>query len=99
MKSELAEETSVLLLTLNSALNQQLEKIRESCSEEEFKFQRRGFGCAMASLLDILNPIYTDNPELKPVELGGTYRLPESHFEEILSTLYQGVSDQMHNSK
>ena len=76
MDRALAEETSLLMLRLTSTLNEQLRRIQTECSDEEFKRYRLGFGYIMGYMLtEVLNPIYAEHPELKPEQLGGSYRV------------------------
>jgi hypothetical protein len=87
MNVHIAEETSLLLIKLNAALNAQLVRIQMKCGEDELDRQRFLFGAAMAGLLDIVNAIYSDHPDLKPVEMGGSYAIPASVREEAAAFL------------
>jgi len=87
MNLHIAEETSLLLMKLNAVLNAQLARIQVQCGEGELDRQRLLFGTAMAGLLDIANIIYADHPDLKPVEIGGSYVIPVSALEEATAFL------------
>lgn len=76
MDSKLAEATSLLVLTLNAALNEQVTYIVARCDSAEAHTQRQLFGQAMAALLDIANTLYREHPGLLPQQLGGTYPVP-----------------------
>lgn len=77
MNKTVAEETSLLLRKASAELNAQLARLRDQCSEEEFRRYRRSFGYVLGYMLtEILNPLYDEHPELKPEQLGGTYRMP-----------------------
>ncbi len=79
MNRTLAEETSLLMLRLSAKLDAQLSRIRSQCSDEEFQRYRRGFGYIMGyMLIEVMNPIYAEHPDLKPEQLGGPYRVPPS---------------------
>ena len=79
MNKTVAEETSLSLLKASADLNALLARLRDQCSEEEFQRYRRGFGYVLGYMLtEILNPLYAEYPELKPEQLGGTYRMPPS---------------------
>jgi hypothetical protein len=87
VQRHIAEETSLLLLKLNAALDAQLARIQRKCGEGELDRQRLLFGTAMAGLLDIANTIYSDHPDLKPMEMGGPYATPVSALEEAVAFL------------
>ena len=73
MDLQLSEETSLLALGLNNALNQLLTKLHEHLTAEEFDTVRLRFAHAMSGLLDIVNPIYKEHPSLLPVQMDGSY--------------------------
>jgi hypothetical protein len=73
MNLQLSEETSLLALGLNAALDQHLLKLQTHLPKDEFDAVRLRFGYAMAGLLDIVNPIYKEHPSLLPVQMDGTY--------------------------
>jgi hypothetical protein len=73
----LAEETSLLAIRINADLNRHLIKLQSQLDAAEFQKYRRGFGQIMGSLLiELANPIYSEHPDLKPVQMGGTYAVP-----------------------
>lgn len=74
MNRELAEETSLLALKISADLNQHLFKIKAQCSEAETKQYALATGKVLADMLfEVMNPIYAEHPDLKPVQLGGEY--------------------------
>ncbi len=82
MNKTVAEETSLLLLKVSAELDAHLAKLRSQCSDEEFQRYRRGFGSVLGHMLtEIMNPIYAEHPDLKPEQLGGTYRVPPSLYQ------------------
>jgi len=91
MNLSTAQATSVLLIKVNSALDAQLAHLQAECTPAEFNEQRRLFGAAMASLLDIVNPIYSAHPGLKPTQLGGTFVLPDSVIAQSVALLVNGA--------
>ena len=70
-----AEATSQLLISVNAALDARLTDLLASCTSAEAQEQRRLFGSAMASLLNIANVLYQEHPSLKPVQMGGPYNV------------------------
>ncbi len=84
MKKELAEETSLLGLKVSAMLNTHLLKIKESCEKEDFEKMRKGVGLVMGYLYtDVMQPIWNENPELQPEEMGGSYKVPSEIYDEI----------------
>lgn len=81
MQRELAEEVSLLALETNARFNALLLKIQAECSEQEFSELRSAFGQVMGRVvLEISRPLYERHPELRPVELGGSYVVPKHIF-------------------
>ncbi|AJQ95088.1 hypothetical Protein YC6258_03052 [Gynuella sunshinyii YC6258] len=57
-------------------MDKQLARIKERCSEEEFKKYQFATGKVMAELLiGFMNPIYKEHPDLMPKEMGGEYEI------------------------
>jgi len=82
MDRTLAEQTSLLMLKVSAQLDAQLATLKAQCSDEEFQQYRRGFGYVLGYMLtEIMNPIYLEHPDLKPEQLGGTYRVPDSIYK------------------
>ncbi|HVK55416.1 MAG TPA: hypothetical protein VM532_10355 [Burkholderiales bacterium] len=82
MKREVAEKISVLMLQLNSKLNDSISFVRDNCSKEEFEAYRKVAGMLMGSiLLDIEEPIYQEHPTLRPHDLDGPYKVDPRIFE------------------
>lgn len=69
-------------------VNRNLIEIREKCSEEEFIKYRKGTGYVMGYLqTEFMNPIYEEHPELMPKELGGSYELDTSSYDELFKLI------------
>ena len=79
MNEQLAEETSLLLLGINAALDRHLGKLQPQVPPDEFNALRLSFAHVMVGLLDIVNPLYKQHPSLKPSQMGGPYRVPQSN--------------------
>jgi hypothetical protein len=84
MNLQLSEETSLLILGLNAALNQHLVKLHANMTTTEFDTLRMPFGYAMSALLDIVNPIYKEHPSLLPVQMDGCYVIEDSVYQKYL---------------
>ncbi|UTW46642.1 hypothetical protein KFE80_05525 [bacterium SCSIO 12696] len=70
MKKEVAVEIVDLMLEFGDRLNQSVAIVKDNCSEDELASHRRAIGKLMGSmLLDIMNPIFDEHPELKPDQL------------------------------
>ncbi len=70
---EVAREVSKLMLEFSSRLNDSVWLVKDKCSAEELRKYKRGIGAIMGDIAtEILNPLYRDNPDLKPKE----YYLP-----------------------
>ena len=76
-----AEATSQLVISLNAALDARLADLLATCTPNEAQTQRRLFGAAMASLLDIANALYQEHPSLKPSQMGGKYSISPAVIE------------------
>ncbi len=77
MQVALAEETSLLAIRINAELNRHLIKLQSQLEPTEFDKYRRGFAEVMGALLtEIVNPIYSEHPGLKPTQMGGSYVVP-----------------------
>jgi hypothetical protein len=86
MNLQLSEETSLLTIGLNAALNQHLFKLQSQLLPAEFDEVKLRFGYAMSALLDIVNPIYKEHPSLLPVYLDGVYVVTDSMLQKYLNT-------------
>ncbi len=84
MNLRLSEETSLLILGLNAALNQHLVKLHANMTATEFDTLRMPFGYAMSALLEIVNPIYKEHPSLLPVQMDGSYVVADSVYQRYL---------------
>ena len=84
MNLQLGEDTSLLILGLNAALNQHLVKLHANMTAAEFDALRLPFGYAMSALLDIVNPIYKEHPSLLPVQMDDSYVVADSVFQKYL---------------
>lgn len=70
MKKQIASDISDLMVSFGGELNQSVGDIKNQCTEEEFKSYRTAISKIMGiMLLDIMNPIFDEYPDLKPKEL------------------------------
>ena len=67
---ETAKEISDLMLELGAKLNASVVLVRDTCEASEFNAYREAVGQLMGTMLiDVMNPLYSVHPELKPEEL------------------------------
>ena len=67
-----------MAIEMQAQLNGHLGKLKADLTDDEFKIYRKAFAQVMGNLLlDIMMPLYAEHPDLKPVEIGGPYVLPE----------------------
>ena len=70
MNREVAARINELMLEYGARLDESVRLVRDSCSEAEFESYRAAVGQIMGTmLLDVMNPIYREHPDLKPHEL------------------------------
>jgi hypothetical protein len=66
----LAQEVSTLMLEYGARLNDLVARAQVACPDSEFQQFRRGIGTVMGNmLLEIMNPLYKQHPDLKPKQL------------------------------
>ena len=68
----LAADISALMLNIGSQLDASVLYVQQACDESELNIYRSAVGEIMGRMLmliDIMNPIYKQHPELKPKEL------------------------------
>jgi hypothetical protein len=62
-----AKKVSDLLFQCSSNLNESARLMQVEASDEEFRRYRRSVGAVMGELLfEVLNPLFSEHPELKP---------------------------------
>jgi hypothetical protein len=82
MNVEVAEKLAILMLQINSKLNDSVAYVRDTCDKEEFEAYRKAVGNLMgAILLDVEEPIYKEHPSLRPDGLDGPYKVDPKIFE------------------
>lgn len=82
MNKKEAEELSVLLMQVSGKLNQSVRFVMDKDTKENFYLYRRNAGKVMGELyLELLQPIWEEFPELKPVEMDGTYEVNQEIHE------------------
>lgn len=70
MNKEVASQVNDLMLEFSAKLDQSLRTVMEQSTEQDFKNYRNAVGQLMGiMLLDVMNPIYKEHPELKPEQL------------------------------
>jgi hypothetical protein len=67
MRSEMAREVSDLLQDISKRLDESLAQVRDKYPAEDFEKYRRTVGKIMGEILiEGLNPLYKEHPDLKP---------------------------------
>ncbi len=70
MNKQVASEVVDLMIELGDKLNHSVSLVQSSCTENEFTVYRRAVANIMGSiLLDVMNPIIDEHPDLKPNKL------------------------------
>ena len=70
MKRDVAEAINKLMLEYGAQLDASVRLVMDSCSPSEFEAYRGAVGQIMGTmLLDVMNPIYREHPDLKPPQL------------------------------
>lgn len=70
MKKDVAETISKLMLEYGAKLDSSVKLVMDTSSADEFEAYRTAVGQIMGTMLvDIMNPIYREHPDLKPPEL------------------------------
>ncbi|MFZ6748480.1 hypothetical protein [Undibacterium sp. Ren11W] len=70
MNKEIAEKINELMLECSGKFNQSITLVMNNCSDIEFNKYRDAMSEIMTvMLLDVMNPIYEQHPDLKPSEL------------------------------
>ena len=82
MDIKVAEALSLLMMRINSNLNDSVALVRDKCSAEDLHWYRREVGKVMGALcLDIEARLWAEHPGLKPREMDGSYVVDPSNFE------------------
>ena len=70
MDKAIAKRVSALMLEYGAKLDESISLVMAHCNEEEFKRYRQSVGHILGyMLLEIMNPLYDEHPDLKPPEL------------------------------
>ena len=84
MNKDTSESLTDLMLKVSGWMDQSVGLVRDTCDDAEFESYRRNVGNVMGLILtEILNPIYKEHPDLKPIDLGGSKVIDKSLYEPI----------------
>lgn len=86
MNNAEAEALSILMLQLNSKMNDSVWFVKEKDTLEAFEEYRMQAGQVMGTLFLIMKAIYDKHPDLRPVQLGGEYVLDTSIYKDRFYT-------------
>ena len=74
MDIQIAEALSLLMMRINSNLNDSVALVRDKCAAEDLQWYRREVGKVMGALyLEIEEKIWAEHPSLRPREMDGDY--------------------------
>ena len=67
---KIAKEISNLMLSIGAKLDGSVALVKYECDEEDLKKYRKAVGKVLGEmLLEVMNPIYEDHPDIKPPKL------------------------------
>lgn len=67
---DIAKEVNQLMLEYGAKLDMSVARVKQKCSAVEFEAYRKAVGKIMGyMLLDVMNPLYENHPDLKPKDL------------------------------
>jgi len=70
MQKEVAEEILALMLEYSGKLDQSTQRVKDTCTEQEFVRYRRAVGTVMGEMhMGIMLPIFNEYPDLEPDEM------------------------------
>jgi hypothetical protein len=70
MKQDVAREISALMLETTEKLDQSVRRMRAQLPPAEFGTYGRAVGTILADIvMEVLDPLYAEHPDLKPPEL------------------------------
>ena len=82
MDIKIAEALSLLMMRINSNLDDSVALVRDKCGAEDLQWYRREVGKIMgAPCLDIEAKIWAEHPSLRPRERDGDYVVDPANFE------------------
>lgn len=62
-----AAQIRLLILDIGRRLDESVAQVQHSCPPDEFQRYRRAVGIVMGEiLLQVMNPLYAQHPEIKP---------------------------------
>ena len=66
-EKSVAQQISELMLEYSGRINESILLVQETCSPQEFKTYRLAAAKVMGEmLLEVMNPLYREHPDLKP---------------------------------
>lgn len=85
MDRRTAQQIAELMLRVSSWIDQSTALVEDQSPGESAEKYKQAAGRVMGDiLLEVLNPLYAEHPELRPTALGGMHVLDESVFPSSL---------------
>jgi hypothetical protein len=82
MDIKTAEALSLLIMRINSQLNDSVAFVRDKGNSEDLQWYRREAGKIMGGLyLDVQERLWSEHPSLRTREMDGDYLVDPSNFE------------------
>jgi hypothetical protein len=79
---KVAEALSLLMMRINSNLNDSVAYVRDHCDPEELHWYRREVGEVMGAIcLGIEEILWAEHPQLRPEQMDGPYRVDPANWE------------------
>ena len=73
MQKEVAAEILAFMLEYSGKLDQSVQRVKDTCSEQQFVDYRKAVGTIMGEMyMGIMWPIFSEHPELEPEEMKPT---------------------------
>jgi hypothetical protein len=67
---DVAKEISLLMLEYGAKLDASVALVQQTCGEAELRAYKQAIGILMGDMLmNVMNPLYAQHPDLKPREL------------------------------
>lgn len=70
MQKEIAAEILAIMLEYSGKLDQSVQRVKDTCNEQEFMAYRKAVGTVMGEMyMGVMWPIFKEHPDLEPEEM------------------------------